>query len=74
MGRVFPTEQMCPDVPRLRVDSEDALEAGVKRRHRWPVAVEQEVVVLQPIGEHVVGYDAPPALPHLSTKARRVSL
>lgn len=57
---------MCPDVSRLRVDSEDALEAGAERRHGRSVAVEQEVVVLQPIGEHVVRYDTPPALPHLS--------
>lgn len=56
---------MCPDVSSLCVDSEDALEAGAKRRHGRPVAVEQEVVVLQPVGEHVVGYDAPPAFPHL---------
>lgn len=56
---------MCPDVSRLRVDSEDALEAGTERRHRGPVAVKQEVIVLQPIGEHVVRYDSPSALPHL---------
>lgn len=59
---------MCPDVSRLCVDSEDAPEAGAKRRHWWPVAVKQEVVVLQPIGEHVVRYDTPPALPHLVYK------
>lgn len=59
---------MCPDVSRLRVDSEDALEAGAERRHGRPVAVQQEVVVLQPIGQHIVRYDAPPALPHLVYK------
>ncbi len=59
---------MCPDVSRLCVDSKDALEAGAERRHGWPVAVKQEVVVLQPIREHVVRYDAPPALPHLKKK------
>lgn len=56
---------MCPDVPGLRVDPEDALEAGAERRHGRPVTVKQEVVVLQPVGEHVVRDDAPPALPHL---------
>lgn len=56
---------MGPDVSRLGVDSEDAPEAGAERRHGRSVAVEQEVVVLQPIREHVVRYDPPPALPHL---------
>lgn len=59
------TQQVCPDVPRLCVDSEDALEAGAEGRHGRPVAVEKEVVVLQPVGQHVVRYDPPPALPHL---------
>lgn len=66
---------MCPDVPGLGVDSEDAPEAGAERRHWWPVAVKQEVVVLQPVGEHVVGDDTPPALPHLvSEETKRVAL
>lgn len=62
---VCPTKQVCPDVSRLCVDSEDALEARAERRHGRSVAVKQEVVVLQPIWEHVVRYDAPPAFPHL---------
>lgn len=65
MQNVQATQQMCPNVSRLCVDSEDAFEAGTERRHGWPVAMKQEVVVLQPIGEHVVRYDPPPALPHL---------
>lgn len=59
------TQQMSPNVSRLRVDSEDAPEAGPKRRHGWSVTVEEEVVVLQPIRKHVVRYDTPPTLPHL---------
>lgn len=59
------TQQVGPDVPRLRVDSEDAPETGAEGRHGRAVAVEKEVVVLQPVGQHVVRDDPPPALPHL---------
>lgn len=59
---------MCPDVASLCVYSEDALEAGPEGRHGWPVSVQQVVVVLQPVGQHVVGNDSPPALPHLGGK------
>lgn len=65
------TQQMCPDVSRLRVDSKDAPEAGAKGRHRRPVPVEKEVVVLQPVGEHIMRYDPPPSLPHLVGRSRR---
>lgn len=51
------------------MDSEDALETGAEGRHRRPVAVEKEVVVLQPVGQHVVRYDPPPPLPHLAEES-----
>lgn len=35
--------------------------------------MEQEVVVLQPVGQHVVRYDPPPALPHLIGSQRKDS-
>lgn len=51
------------------MDSEDALETGAEGRHRRPVAVEEEVVVLQPVGQHVVRDDPPPPLPHLGEES-----
>lgn len=56
---------MSPDVAGLGVDSEDALEARSEGRHRRPVSVQEKVVVFQPIRQHVVRDDAPPAFPHL---------
>ena len=59
------TKQMCPDVSCLSVDPEDALEAGSEGRHGGAVAMQQEVVVLQPIRKNIMGDDTPPALPYL---------
>lgn len=42
---------MCPDVPRLRVDSENGLEAGAETWQWRTVPRGQEVVVLEPIRE-----------------------
>ena len=63
------TKQVRPDVASLRVDAEDALEAGAEGGHGWPVAVQQVVVVLQPVREHVVRDDPPAALPDLQPHA-----
>lgn len=60
---------MGPDVASLCVDAEDAPEAGPEGGHRGPVAVQQVVVVLQPVGEHVVWDDPPAALPDLQQSA-----
>ena len=56
---------MGPDVARLRVDAEDAPEAGAEGGHGRPVAMQQVVVILQPVREHVVWDDPPAALPDL---------
>lgn len=66
----FLTEKVSPDVARLCVDSEDALEARSEGRHRWPVSVQEKVVVLQPIRQHVMRDDTPPAFPHLHRTER----
>ena len=63
------TKQVGPDVAGLRVDAEDAPEAGPEGGHGRPVAVQQVVVVLQPVGEHVVGDDPPATLPDLEPHA-----
>lgn len=64
------TQQVGPDVARFCVDSEDALEARSERGHWGSVPVQKEVVVLQPIREHVVRNDTPSALPHLTQRER----
>lgn len=56
---------MGPDVASLRVDAEDALEAGPKGGHGGSVAMQQIVIVLQPVGEHIIRDDPPTSLPHL---------
>lgn len=59
------TEQMGPDVASLCVDAENALEASSEGRHGWPVAMQQVVIVLQPVWEHVVWDDPPAPFPDL---------
>lgn len=59
------TQEVRPDVARLGVYPEDALEAGSEGRHRGPVPVQEVIVVLQPVGQHVVGDHAPAPFPHL---------
>lgn len=56
---------MSPDVASLCVYSEDALEAGPEGRHGWSVAMQQVVIVLQPVRQNIVGNHSPSALPHL---------
>lgn len=64
---------MCPNVARFRVDSEDALEAGSEGGHGWPVPMQQEVIILQPIREDVMRNDTPSALPHLRHKIKSIT-
>lgn len=59
------TKQVGPDVAGLRVDAEDALEASPEGGHGWSVAVQQVVIVLQPVREHIVRDDPPASLPDL---------
>lgn len=59
------TEQMGPDVASLCVDAENALEASSEGWHGWPVAMQQVVIVLQPVWEHVVWDDPPAPFPDL---------
>lgn len=59
------TKQVGPDVAGLCMDAEDALEASPEGGHGWPVAVQQVVVVLQPVREHIVRDDPPASLPDL---------
>lgn len=54
---------MGPDVARLVVHSEDALEAGGDRLELGPVARLQVLVVLHPVRQVVVADQLPPALP-----------
>lgn len=64
-ARILLTQKVSPDVARLRVDPEYALETGPEGGHWRPVAMQQKVVVLQPVGKDIVGDYAPPALPYL---------
>lgn len=59
------TKQMGPDVAGFCVDAEDALEAGPEGGHGWPMAVQQVVIVFQPVGEHVIWDNPPASLPDL---------
>lgn len=68
------TQKMCPNVARFRVDSEDALEAGSEGRHGWPVPMQQEVIILQPIREDIMRDDTPSALPHLRHKIKSITV
>ena len=55
---------MCPDVARLGMHAENALEAGGGRPELGPVARLQVLVVLHPVRQVVVADQLPPALPH----------
>ena len=50
---------------RLCVYSKNALKTGQERRHRRPVSVEKEIIILKPIRKHVVRYHSPSAFPYL---------
>lgn len=65
---------MCPNVARFRVDSEDALEAGSEGGHGWPVPMQQEVIILQPIREDVMRNNTPSTLPHLRHKIKSITV
>ena len=54
---------MCPDVACLRVHAEHGLEALPERVHRRPVSLDEEVVVLEPLGQVFVVDDHPPRRP-----------
>ena len=64
------TEQMCPDVAGLGVNTENALEAGGGRPELGPVARLEVLVVLHPERQVVVADQLPPALPHPQDKLR----
>ena len=49
----YEPQEVRPDVPRLRVHAEHALEAAREGVHRRSVCVRQERVVLQPVRELV---------------------
>lgn len=64
------TQQVCPDVSSLSVNSEDASEAGPERGHRGPVSVQEVIVILQPFGQDVERDDSPAPLPNLKSRRR----
>ena len=61
---------MCPDVARLGVNTENALEAGGGRPELGPVARLEVLVVLHPMRQVVVADQLPPALPHSQDELR----
>lgn len=65
------TKQMCPDVACLRVEAEDASETSTEGGHGRPVPMEEEVIVLQPVRQHIIRHDTPAALPDLQREKRR---
>lgn len=65
-------EQMSPDVARLGVDAEDALEARPEGRQRGTVSSVQKIVVLQPPGEVAEVAHVPRSLPHLAHELFRL--
>ncbi|GCB85718.1 hypothetical protein scyTo_0026425 [Scyliorhinus torazame] len=71
LQRLALTDQMCPDVAGLGVKPEDAAETSSEGRHRRPVSMQQKVIILQPIREHIVRYNTPPSLPNLLRERER---
>ncbi|CAG0897951.1 unnamed protein product [Darwinula stevensoni] len=65
------TQQMSPDIPRLRVDPEDGPEAGGEGRQRRPMPVVQEVIVLEPGRKVVERHHLPRLLAHLPHEVLR---
>ena len=57
---------MSPNVASLRVNAEYRLEAGVEGVEGGSVALDQEIVVSQPLGEMLMMYDSPASQPHTS--------
>ena len=55
---------MRPYIAGLRVDPEDALEAGVEGVERRAVALQEKVVVAQPLGQVLVVHHRPAGVPH----------
>lgn len=64
------TQQVCPDVSGLSVNSEDASEAGPEGGHRGPVSVQEVIIILQPLGQDVERDDSPAPLPNLKSRRR----
>lgn len=52
-------DEMRPDVPRLRVKSEHALETAAEGVHLRAMVVLQELVVAKPVGETIKGNSIP---------------
>ena len=67
------TYKVCPYVSSLRMQAEDATKASTERWHGGPVSVQQEIIVLQPVWEHVMRNNPPPALPNLHTHTTKWS-
>lgn len=59
------TQQMCPDVACLSVYSENALKTGPERRHWGPVSMQEEVVILEPLRQHIMRDHSPSTFPDL---------
>ena len=57
---------MSPNVAGLRVNAEYGLEARIEGVEWGSVALDQEVVVPQPLGEMLMMYDGPASQPHTS--------
>lgn len=65
---------MGPNVPRLRVDAEDGLEARSEAGQWWSMAGGEEVVVLQPVGQCSEVATVPARLKQLITQIQCVTL
>lgn len=61
------TQQVCPDVSGLSVNSEDASEAGPEGGHRGPVSVQEVIIILQPLRQDMERNDSPAPLPNLKS-------
>lgn len=71
-GSPFPTvtQQVCPDVACLGVNAENAPEAGAEGGHGGPVSVQEVIIVLEPVGQHVVRDHTPAPFPYLQHTRR----
>jgi len=60
---------VSPDVSSLGVNSEDAAETGPEGGHRRSMSMQEVIIVLQPVWQHVKGNDSPAPLPNLKNKS-----
>ncbi len=61
-------DQVCPYVTGLGVYAKDGLEAGLDGGQGRSMALQEEVVVAEPVGQSVMRHGLPPALPHILGK------